>query len=445
MKLLARFIGPALLSAVTVLTACGSGVNELAAATESPPPTGLRSLPALDQPSLDAVTGQTHVSADGNRYAEGRAGLPNARPTDIALSAAPAWVVGAPFGDGILWAVVLDDGESMAFISTPGKEIEEVALSTVGKSATPPTLVVDGDRVRLLRADVTQNSLSPPIYAGLSPAFAFLDDGNLFFQEGGRVTSNQIGVPPDARLLRDEIGRLLLLTGATERYPHGVIGDRIEASGFRLFSESLRDDEAVDVTLPADSVFEGSSPIWADLDGDGDREIILTRSDASNGGQLMVYDETGVLIATGPGIGRGSRLRHQIAAAPIGPGGTVEVVDVLTPHIGGVVEFFRLDGDELVLAASLPGYSSHRIGSRNLDMAATADFDSDGRIELLLPDQAMSRLAAIARVRDGAKEVWSLDLPAGMSTNLGVASRRDGRIEVAVGFDNGTLRLWRAP
>ncbi len=445
--LLAKRTWPLLIPIALVLSACGANEREsvtLSVAAAATP----RSIAALDQPSLDAATGHTHVRSDGNRYAEGRAGLPNSPKTDISLGDTPVWVVGAEFGDSVLWAVILENGDTRAYISAPGNEIEEVVLPIVGRSATPPTLIVDGERVRLLRADETQKSLSPPVYAGLSPAFAFLDDGDLLFQEAGRVRGRSLDPPPDARMLTDEIGRLLLLTGATERYPHGVIGDRIEASGFRLFSETLRDDGVVDVSLEGDFVFEGSSPIWTDLDGDGDREIILTRSNASTGAQLVVYDETGALMARSPAIGSGSRWRHQIAAAPFGPGGAVEVVDVLTPHIGGVVEFFRLAGSQLVLAASLPGYSSHRIGSRNLDMAAAADFDGDGRVELLIPDDSMSRLAAIRRSRtggNGAEEVWSLELPAAMSTNLGVATRADGRIEVAVGFDNETLRLWRAP
>ncbi len=450
MGLLAKRTWPLLIAIALILTACGASEPEPATPPATAAAQTLRSIAALDQPSLDADTGHTYVRSDGNRYGVGRAGLPNSSPTDISVGGTPVWVVGAPFGDGLLWAVVLQTGESRAYISATGSKIEEVVLPVVGRSVTPPTLIVDGDRVRLLRADETQNSLSPPVYAGLSPAFAFLDDGDLLFQEGGRVNGRSLDPPPDARLLTDEIGRLLLLTGATERYPHGVIGDRIEASGFRLYSETLRDDEAVDVSLEGDFVFEGSSPIWTDLDGDGDREIILTRSDAANGAQLVVYDETGALIARGPAIGRGSRWRHQIAAAPFGPGGAVEIVDVLTPHIGGVIEFFRLAGSELVLTASLPGYSSHRIGSRNLDMAAAADFDGDGRVELLLPDDSVSRLAAIRRTLtgtgdNGAEEVWSLELPAGMSTNLGVATRADGRIEVAIGFDNETLRIWRAP
>ena len=78
---------------------------------------------------------------------------------------------------------------------------------------------------------------------------------------------------------------------------------------------------------------------------------------------------------TGPAIGRGNRWRHQIAVAPFGPNGERELVDVLTPHIGGVVEFYRMVGDRIEIVATVPGFTSHVIGSRNLDLALAADAD----------------------------------------------------------------------
>ena len=53
-----------------------------------------------------------------------------------------------------------------------------------------------------------------------------------------------------------------------------------------------------------------------------------------------------------------------------------------TPHIGGIVEAYRLVEDRFELVASQPGYRSHQLGSSNLDMALLADLVGDGRLEI---------------------------------------------------------------
>lgn len=119
------------------------------------------------------------------------------------------------------------------------------------------------------------------------------------------------------------------------------------------------------------------------------------------------------------------------------------LADVLTPHIGGVVEFYRWVGDELVIEASQPGYTSHVIGTRNLDMAVGGDFDSDGKIELLLPDQARSQLGAVRYEAEGAAVAWTLPANGQIATNVAAATTNDGGITVGVGRADDVLRIWQ--
>ena len=117
-------------------------------------------------------------------------------------------------------------------------------------------------------------------------------------------------------------------------------------------------------------------------------------------------------------------------------------MDVLTPHIGGVVEFYRKQGEELRIVARVPGYTSHVIGTRNLDMAAAGDFDGDGRLEVLLPSQSRTELGAIRRTRTGAEVAWKVSVDGRVATNLAVVSLSDGTLAVGVGREDGFLRLW---
>ena len=311
-----------------------------------------------------------------------------------------------------------------------------------GDGAGPPLLYADNRNLVLVQSPEGSWQHSPPTYVGTPANVVSANLGDLVLDPGSGGLD--LDIPSDARILTDEQGRLLVLTGATDRYPHGVVGDRIEASGFALLDSTFDESSMVTAHVESDSVIEGISPIWADIDGDGDREIIVTVSNDQVGAGIVAYDESGEVVARGPIIGSGGRWRHQIAVAPFGPNGEIEIVDVLTPHIGGIVEFFQLQGDELVLNASLPGYTSHRIGSRNLDMAAAVDFDGDGNVELLVADQNNTRLAAIRHTTNGAEEVWSIPLPARLATNLGVVITASGKIEVAVGLENGDILIWRA-
>jgi hypothetical protein len=272
---------------------------------------------------------------------------------------------------------------------------------------------------------------------------AFIDaNGDLVFWDTTETGRLRLKALPDARLLVDETDRLLLLTDATTRYGHGVLGDKVEAASVTLVETEPMPRVSLTIPIPEGSVVEGTAPIWADLTGDGLREIVVTVSNASQGAQLLVFDESGGRVAAGSIIGQGYRWRHQLAAAPFGPDRDIELVDVLTPHIGGVVEFFRLEGNTLALVAEVHGYSSHIIGSRNLDMAVVGDFDSDDQLELLLPNQRRTELGGIRRTQAGAEVAWTIPVGGRLSTNIAAVALADGSLSISVGRDDGVMRVW---
>jgi hypothetical protein len=148
------------------------------------------------------------------------------------------------------------------------------------------------------------------------------------------------------------------------------------------------------------------------------------------------------MLAAGPAIGQGYRWRNQAAVAPSGPDGQLELVDVLTPHIGGTVEFFQLHDDLLQLVAGTTGYTSHVINTRNLDMALAGDFDGNGQIELLLPNQQRTELSIIQHTADGAEAAWVIPVGGQLTTNVAAVTLMDNRLAVGVGRDDGVLRVW---
>jgi len=221
------------------------------------------------------------------------------------------------------------------------------------------------------------------------------------------------------------------------------LGDTIEASGFALFQTGPEIKVIAHFLIPEPQVAEGIIPLWVDWNGDGEREILLTLSDADQGAQLALFAEDGRQLATSPAMGQGNRWQHQIAIAPFGPNHEIELGAVRTPHLESVVEFYQWQDNELRLMAELPGYSSHVFGSRNLDMAMAGDFDGDGRTELLIPTGDRTQLGGIQRTDTGATAVYHLDIGGELASNLAGVTMGTGETAVGLGRSDKVLRIWQ--
>ncbi|HIN25189.1 MAG TPA: hypothetical protein EYM73_12530 [Dehalococcoidia bacterium] len=366
---------------------------------------------------------------------------------DIELSGVPLWLVAAPFGAGSVWAVALEDGTTQAFLVQSGRAVAMDITSASLPAGAPAALAVAGDEAYLLAAPLGGASeLTHPVPLGGPGRLAFIDsEGDLvLWQNGSEAGGLAVDALPDARLLVDEQERVLLLTKPSSRYPHGIAGDRLEATEITLLETHPPLKAVTRISIPGQRVVEGISPIWADLNGDGRREIIVTISDSEQGAQVVVYSESGNQLAAGPAVGRGNRWRHQIAVAPFGVNGELELAEVLTPHIGGIAGFYRLDGESLNLVAQQAGVTSHTIGSRNLDMGIAGDLDGDGQPELVVFDQSFTDLTAMRRTADGIEIAWQTPVGGKAATNL-ASVNLDGGISLGVGRDDGVLRIWLAP
>ena len=342
--------------------------------------------------------GRVDIRTTGNRVSAGRGDLDRA-PLEIRLASPAVWLVPMSPARGSSWAAVLDDGT----LVTLDLELGTVHVLDPSWGAAEPIVTDDG---RIVAATARPQGFDDQL--------------------------------SDARWVTD--GRLsAALTDPTERYGHGVLGDRIEAAGF-----SLRDEltgERVDVALVGD-VVEGTSAILADVVGDATSEILVTQSNTATGARLVVYDRFGRLVAESQPIGLGNRWRNQLAVAPVGPDREVEIIDIRTPHIGGTVEWFRIDDGRLVRVAALGGFTSHVIGSRNLDFAIVADPDADGRLEVLAPADDRRSLGVITRFDGGAQVEFRVDLSDRLTSNVGAVDHPDGTATYAAGTADGIVRVW---
>lgn len=387
----------------------------------------------------------THQQADGNRVVEGQVDLPNSSHIDITLLGKPEWLVASNTIAGPVWAAVLENGMVQAFTYSNGN-ITEIKISPEKiHTDSPPLLMIKDQEAFIVAPGLSNESLlTPPIILASSGRNVFVDNrGDLVIRVNEKELKRfELNAIPDARLIMDENERLLLLTDATEEYRHGILGDNIEALSMTLVNTAGEPSIERVINAPQGDVIEGIAPIWVDLDNDGKLEIITTLSNKDEGSRLAVFNEDGEVIASGASVGTEYRWRHPVAVAAFGPDGELEIASVLTPHIGGVTEFYRLENNELKVLASMKGYTSHVAGSRNLDMAIAGDFDNDGFDELILPTNDLRQLGIIKHTKNGAKSVGQLELDGKLSTNLAAIKMPDGSIQIAAGIENGVLRIW---
>ena len=147
----------------------------------------------------------------------------------------------------------------------------------------------------------------------------------------------------------------------TDRYGHGILGDAIEWGALEMETGG----GPVLIRLPDTHVFEDTWPRLADLDGDGDAEVIVVETAMAEGARLSVYDETGLVAAT-PHIGRTHRWLSPIGAADLDGDGLIEIAYVDRPHLAKTVRIWRFEDGGLTEVAAASGVTNHRIGEEDI-------------------------------------------------------------------------------
>lgn len=271
----------------------------------------------------------------------------------------------------------------------------------------------------------------------LEATYAIDENGNLLVTKENQITTLEINALPDSHILEDEQERLLILTDPTDQYQHGILGDAIEASSVTIVDMLNEPIVTSKFFVPEDWVIESLAPIWSDWDLDGEREIVLTVSNSSSGAKLVLYDEVGNTLAESEAIGRGNRWRHALTIASFGKEGQRLLVDVKTPHIGGGVSFYSWDQESKVLKteASIAQYSTHDIGSREMQMYAVLAEEGNEQVILILPSQSKTELAALRLVENEIHEEWTIPLGGKLTSSLELIEE-DGLHSIGAIIDN---------
>ena len=209
-------------------------------------------------------------------------------------------------------------------------------------------------------------------------------------------TCQYLPSPPDAQRVAGSADIKYAWYGeATTRYPHGVLGDRIEAGTLYVQPRGVQRC-ALSLSLETDAVFEDVSPRIADVTGDGRDNVIAIVSTVTAGASLVVYgirDNRLVRIAATPPIGTPFRWLAPIGTADFDGDGILDVAYVRTPHLAGILKVWRFAQGEPTLLASQAGFSNHRIGENfNTGGIRTCN----GMPRIVIPDRAWRRTMVVA-------------------------------------------------
>lgn len=197
-------------------------------------------------------------------------------------------------------------------------------------------------------------------------------------------------------------------TDRTDRYPHGVLGDQIEWGALEI---TLTDGTRQRIVLPDEQVFEDLEPRLADVDLDGDLEVVVVESHASLGARLAIFDADGLVAAT-PNIGTRFRWLAPIAIADLDGDGAVEIAYIDRPHLAKTLRVWRFADGALEQIASQTGLTNHRIGE---DFISGGLRDCGDGPEMIVATGNWSSVVSV-QLKDGALVERTLGAFAGQAS-----------------------------
>lgn len=180
-------------------------------------------------------------------------------------------------------------------------------------------------------------------------------------------------VLPDARPLQVDLaaggasdnGHIVVLAGPDDRrYRHGVLGDAVESTRV-LYLERHSLQVVRHLNLPEPYVIEEVAPRVVQWRG---HNALLTTRSGPEGSQLVLIvasaDRAAMLDIAALGAPIGTAHRWMSATTD-----GVHWLAVHTPHIGGHMHEYHVDGTRLVARSLAGDVSNHWIGTRETDLA----------------------------------------------------------------------------
>jgi hypothetical protein len=431
---------------------------------------------ALDAPALAGPL--TFGAAGANRVISGRGSFPRLVVLSLAGDVPFRWVVSLPPKR----LAAIDAGGTLWIFGVTPTELQVLErYGEVASAEAPPAVAALGEGRKAVLAVSSEGRLlvwsegvlrafdvgSPlsrftfPVPVNLGgkswdDLLAVAADGAVLLIGGlpsaPRVVSRaDAQALPDARITVGSVDgttpvQAVVLSEGTDRYRHGVLGDKVEATSVTVIdvaANALAVRSRYVVKPPA--VIEDLIAMLAPI-GEGTRAaLVMVKSVARQGSSVLVLGwREGALdvLAEGPALGQSNRWVHVIAAADVTGDRVPALIAVNAPHVAGVLVAYERRAASLVPVAKALGYASHALGSRNQDQAVLADLSGTGRPEVILPRQSRDVLAGLELSNGRWEEQWALQLASPLQSNLLVDDLDgDGLLDLVVA-DRRALHLF---
>ncbi len=222
---------------------------------------------------------------------------------------------------------------------------------------------------------------------------------------------------------------------AVERYGHYAAGRPHE---YARLVVNVDNGHSLSFQLAHDEVFEDIAPRVVSLGEGPSARILAVVSRRHDGARLVLFrvqDNTIEISAESAAIGTPMRWLNPVGVADLDGDGRPEIAAVTTPHIGGTLRIYRVEGKKLAEVAALSGFSNHALGSSELGLSTPVDIGRGMR--LVVPDTTRRLLRVVALHRDRLVETARCELP----TQVSGAIEPVATGEVLVGLGSQKIRV----